>query len=194
MNLVGYAAIGYFTFLVLGLVYFGSKMLWVTAFEPSLGTPPFAMQYEHQMTIRMKVAMMDFPDPESCLERDARHNVTEDLKRLDWDRIDTPPEATVCIFRLLGSYGDISRSEEWLEAQGFRMSGKGFSAESPYVERDGSKRVVAYWSIRQDGPRFPTRGPVRRTFYSIPHSMVVNTTWSSDGQTLQYVELGFNTL
>lgn len=194
LNLLGYAALGYFAYVVVGMLYFGGKLVWVTAFPPSPGVPPFATQYEHQMTTRMKVAMMDYPNPLACLEGDAEANVKEDLKRLDWDRIETPAEATVCIFRLLGSFGDISRSDEWLEAQGFRVGRPGFNAEKPYVERDGLKRVAASWSIRENGPRFPTRGLLRRKLYSIPYGMNVNTTWSSDGQTLLYVELGFNTL
>jgi hypothetical protein len=194
LDFAGFAAVGYFVFVVAGLVWFGGKMLWVTVVPPHPGVPPFATRYEHQMTTRVKVAMLDYPDPESCLEEGARPEMTEDLKRLDWDRIKTPAEATVCIFRLLGSYGDISRSEAWLMAQGFRLSGPGFNAEKPYVDRDGTKRVDAGWHIREKGPLFPTRGMLRRALYSIPYGMSVYTTWRADGQTLLYVHLSFSTL
>ncbi|TCU20768.1 hypothetical protein EV130_112142 [Rhizobium azibense] len=55
-------------------------------------------------------------------------------------------------------------------------------------------RISASYSIRKNGPKFPTRGIVRRAFGSIPYGMSVDATWSKDGQRLLWVETGFSTL
>jgi hypothetical protein len=179
LNVIGYAGLAYFAYVVLDLAVVGGKMLWVTAFEPSPGTPPFATRFDRHMTARMKVAMMDFPDPGSCLESGSREGGKEDLTRLDWDGIDTSEEATVCVFRLLAASGDISRSREWLQAQGPQVRRR-----DPYVQTDGTLLMSGIWPIREYGPRFPTHGPIRRAYYSLAHNMWVQATWSPDGKTL----------
>ena len=113
---------------------------------------------------------------------------------MDWDRIDNSEEAKVCMFRLLASLGRMDNSEEWLEAQGFRVSPISFNVSNPYEERGGILRVMASWSIRSKGPKFPTRRPIKRLFSSIPYGMSINTAWSADRSRLLYVGLGFNTL
>jgi hypothetical protein len=194
LNFVGYAVVAYFVFILAGGVLHGARLAWVSVFEPSRGTPEFTTQFERDMTARMKVAMLDFPNPESCLQKEAFSDAGTDLARMDWDQIDNSKEAEVCMFRLLASLGGMENSEDWLEAQGFRLSPNGFNAQKPYEERDGTLRVMASWSIRDNGPKFPTRGPIRRFFSSIPYGMSVNTAWTADRSKLLYVRLGFNTL
>lgn len=194
LNFAGYAVVAYFLFIIAGGLFYGVRLAWVSVFEPSRGTPEFTTQFERDMTARVKVAMLDFPTSDSCLQKEAFSDSGTDLARMDWDRIDNSEEAEVCMFRLLASLGGMKNSEDWLEAQGFRISPNGFNAQKPFEERDGTLRVTAGWSIRENGPKFPTRRPIRRLFYSIPYGMSINTAWSSDQSKLLYVGLGFNTL
>lgn len=189
-----YAVLAYLAYQLAGYLHYGGKLLWVSSIsEPGLGSPPFQVMQRRGLTGAHKVALMDFPDPRSCLENAMEELSPENLKRMDWDRIDNEAEAEVCMFRLLGSYEDISSASDWFEAQGFRVA-DGFSSALPYVEYDGTLRVSGSYSIRKNGPKFPTRGFVRRLFRSIPYSMNANATWSPDGKQLLGVRITFNTL
>jgi hypothetical protein len=146
------------------------------------------------MTAPQKVAMMDFPDPASCLKEAETDDLSTDrLKEMDWDRIENEDEAEVCMFRLLGSYENLSYATDWFEAQGFDVP-PNFSSARPYIESDGTQRVTGGDSIRKNGPKFPTNGVIRRAFRSIPYGMSVDATWSKDGKQLLWVKTGFSTL
>jgi hypothetical protein len=146
------------------------------------------------MTASQKVAMMDFPDPASCLKEAETDDLsTNRLKEMDWDRIDNEDEAEVCMFRLLGSYENLSYATDWFEAQGFDVP-PNFSSARPYIESDGTQRVTGGYSIQKNGPKFPTKGVIRRAFRSIPYGMSVDATWSKDGKQLLWVQTGFSTL
>ncbi|TCU10038.1 hypothetical protein EV132_12229 [Rhizobium sullae] len=194
-NYAAYAVLAYLAYQLAGYVYHGGKLIWVTVVsEPEPGTPPFQVQFKRPLTASQKVAMMDFPDPGSCLRKSETEGLPLDrLKEMDWDRIDNKDEADVCMFRLLGSYPNLSYATDWFEAQGFDVSAN-FSSARPNIEQDGTQRVSAGYSIRKNGPKFPTTGIVRRAFRSIPYGMSVNATWSKDGQQLLWVETGFSTL
>jgi hypothetical protein len=157
------------------------------------GTPPFVVQYDHQMDADLRRAMARFPDAQSCLRDGARAEVREDLLEMDWDRIRNGSDAEVCIFRLLHGWGGVGEAQSWLEAQGFGV-GEGFSSERPHETVDGVLSVHAGWSIRNDGPRFPTRGPIRRAFAATPYGMSVVTTFDAEGAELLFVSVSFSTL
>lgn len=194
VRLAAGAAAAYIAFVVFGWVAMGGKMLGVTVVEPPLGEPAFNTEFEREMTARMKVAIMDFPDPQSCVDHDAGNVTPGKLVPLDWDKIGSQAEASVCMFRLLATYGDVSMSGEWFEGQGFRTSTGGFSAKRPNVNRDGTLRVHASWSIREKGLRYKPRNFFIRAFASLAYGMGIYTAWSSDGKTLLWVNVGFNTL
>ncbi|UWU18328.1 hypothetical protein N2599_24100 (plasmid) [Rhizobium sullae] len=195
VNYAAYAVLAYLAFQLAGYADHGGKLLWATfVSEPEPGTPPFQVRFKRPLTASQKVAMMDFPDPASCLKTSETDGLPLDrLKEMDWDRIDNTDEANVCMFRLLGSYPNLSYATDWYEAQGFRVPDN-FSSARPYLEQDGTQRVSASYSIRKNGPKFPTTGIVRRAFGSIPYGMSVDATWSKDGKQLQWVETGFSTL
>ena len=103
LNFAGYAVVAYFLFIIAGGLFYGVRLAWVSVFEPSRGTPEFTTQFERDMTARVKVAMLDFPTSDSCLQKEAFSDSGTDLARMDWDRIDNSEEAEVCMFRLLAS-------------------------------------------------------------------------------------------
>ncbi|PLP56228.1 hypothetical protein CYK37_27200 [Mesorhizobium loti] len=194
MTYASYAVLAYLAYQLAGYLHYCGKLLWVSSIsEPGLGSPPFHVMGRRGLTGAHKVALMDFPDPHSCLENAMEELSPENLKRMDWDRIDNEAEAEVCMFRLLGSYEDMSSATDWFEAQGFRVP-DGFSSARPYADRDGTLRVSGSYSIRKNGPKFPTRGFVRRLFHSIPYGMNADATWSSNGKQLLGVRITFNTL
>ena len=157
------------------------------------GTPPFVVQYDHQMNVALRRAMLRFPDAQSCLQDGARAEVRDDLLAMDWDRIRNGSDAEVCIFRLLHGWGGVGEAQSWLEAQGFRV-GDGSSSERPHETRHGMLSVHGGWSIRNNGPRFPTRGPIRRAFAATPYGMSVTTKFDAEGAELLHVDIQFSTL
>ena len=193
LGVIGYLFVGFMALQLAGLFYGGAKLLWVTIFDPGLGEPPYKVQFERENTARLKVALMDFPDTRSCLDKSVTEPKGEALKLMDWEKIDNSIEARVCVFRLISSYGDSSKATEWLEAQGFH-SVNSFSSTTPHIRRDGTLAIHAVWSIRNNGPKFPTRGLIRRKFASIPYGMSVTTNWSDDGTELLSVGISMNTL
>lgn len=161
------------------------------AVEP--GVPPFQVQYEHQMTNDVTRALHRFPNAQACLEQGTNAERREDLLRMDWDKILTTGDAEVCTFRLLHEWGGVTEAISWLEYQGLRV-GEHFSSASPYEGRDGTLRVDGSWSIRNNGPRFPTSGMLRRIARSAAYGMGLYATFSADGAELLYVDIGFSTL
>ena len=191
---LGCIVVFYLLWILVSFSYQTAKGIYVKFVDLPLGNPPFQMQYEHEFNTAMKIALIDFPDEQSCLENGASASLHEDLKRLDWREVDTKSEATVCTFRLLNKYGGISKSDEWLKSQGFRMSDDSFNAAKPYIEPDGTKRVTGYWSIKKSGLKFKKEYALRNLIPVFAYSMSVNATYSEDGEKLLFVRLFFSTL
>ena len=143
------------------------------------------------MTALMKIAIMDLPNAQSCVDQDAGNVTPGKLVPLDRGKIRSEEAARVCIFRLLATYGDVSMSGEWFEGQGFWVSTESFSAKNPNVNRDSTLSVHAYWSIRENGLLYKHRILIIRALNSTARSMSIYTTWSADGQTLLWVKIGF---
>lgn len=158
------------------------------------GTPPFQMEHAHHETAGHRRALVRFPDTQSCLQSGAHATRRNDLLLMDWDLIETTQEAQICIFRLLHGWGGVTDATEWLSSQGLRSSGNGFNSEKPFEQRDGTLRVDAGWSIKTNGPRFPTTGVIRRILRATPYAMTVNATFSADGSTLLFLQVGYSTL
>lgn len=191
---LAFAILGYLAYQILTYVYYGGKLAWVSyVSHPDPGVPPFRVLRERDMTAAKKLAVWELPDVDSCLEEAPAHvSARERLTMMDWRRIENTAQADVCMFRLLEAYGDLSSATAWFEAQGFVVH-ELFSSATPYVERDGTQRVTATYSIRKNGPKFPTRG-IARLYGSIPYSMSINATWSSDGSQLLGVSTFYNIL
>ncbi len=157
------------------------------------GTPPFQSRPKSPQTIGLRRALEKFPSPQSCLEPGARANVQKDLLRMDWDQITSEDEATVCAFRLLYQYGGVAEAQTWMEAQGFRVHER-FSSANPNVSTtDNTLRVTGSWSVRRNGPRYPTTGTVRRILHAFPYGMGMSATFDPDGQELLYLRISFST-
>lgn len=140
-------------------------------------------------------AIARFPDPQSCLVAGTDTLQPPEILQIDWTRIRWTTEAEVCLFRMLSALGGIEESRPFLEAQGFSMSTKSFSPKNPYVESsDDSLRITAYWSIRDNGPKFPTSGVMDRIKASVPYSMNMNVYYGQDGSKVLAVSIGYNTL
>jgi hypothetical protein len=108
---------------------------------------------------------------------------------MDWDRITTDAEAEVCLFRLLAALPDgMTGFTAFAQAQGFSVSDTSFNPVRPSVERGGSLRVTAHWSISRNGPKYPGGG-FDRMLRSLAYGMDFNATYSSDGWHLLYVRI-----
>lgn len=160
---------------------------------PELGTPPYSGPDGRAFDPYTLAALRRFPDAQSCLKEGADATQPNDLLQMDWDRIERDAEASVCVFRLLAALGSVDKFTAFAEAQGFGVSDSGFNPASPFVERDGSLKVSAGWSIRAKGPRYPSTGLVRY-FLAVPYGMSVDATWAADRRTLLWVNIGFSTL
>ncbi|MES0863200.1 hypothetical protein ABLN87_12665 [Ruegeria sp. SCPT10] len=186
-----------FALLILGLLLYFLKSLatalYFSAVPLNTGQPEFQLQFSHRMNISVVRASYRFPDTQSCLESGADAGIREDLLRMDWDEISTTGDAKVCMFRLLHEWGGVAEAASWLEAQGFRV-GENFNSEKPYENRDGTLRVDGGWSIKRNGPRFPTSGIVTRILKAVPYGMGVRATFSEDGEELLYLNIDFSTL
>jgi hypothetical protein len=158
-----------------------------------LGTPQFQVKYDHQMTDKIENALRKFQNAQSCLEEGANGTRRAELVRMDWDKISNEADATVCSFRLLHGWGGVSEAAAWMEAQGFR-TGEHFSSKKPHVETDGTLRVDGYWSIKDNGPKFPTTGFVRRALYASAYLTSIEATFDSEGKNLIYLRISNSSL
>lgn len=215
-RIAAYTVLLYLGYVTIGYVWYGYKMVEVTVYEPSRGVPAFISYREGsrkaynayrknkyrgrgraleapELSVSHKVALRDFPDVNSCLKEDHHADNKSSLLNMDWDKINNKAEAEVCTFRLLKSLGGIENATPWLEAQGLK-SPKNFSSKNPFKAINETLSVHGTYSIRKNGPKFPTTGIVRRAFQSIPYGMSVYTQWSLDGTDLLYVRYSFSTL
>ena len=213
---IAYGLLLFIGYISLGYVWYGYKMLEVIIRAPDRGTPPFisydegfrkAYNADHnkkfgnsarpvdipELGIFHKVALRDFPNASSCMEGAEFASQKYNLIKLGWDKINNESEAEICTFRLLSALGDIKNASPWLESQGFKSTSN-FNSKNPYKTNYGTLSVHGNYSIRTNGPKFPTSGFIRRAFGSIPYSMNVVTDWSIDGKKLLFVRYTFNTL
>jgi hypothetical protein len=171
----------------------------VTLSPPGPGELPFARpfdgtKYARPLTADDRLALARFPDPVACLQPGADPATSEGSARMDWDRITAQAEAEVCLFRLLASLPNgMSGFAAFATAQGFTVDENAFIPTNPFVERDGTLRVTASWSLRRNGPRYPTGGLIR-ILHAIPYGMNVHATYAPDGQRLLHVQIDFSTL
>ena len=184
----------YVAFVLTSWMVFWAKMAWVSAFPPDPGDPPFAVQFEREMTPRMKVAMMEFPDAQSCVAPNAGTVAPGRLVPIDWRRIDNSHAAQVCLFRLLAVYGDAGDAAEWLEGQVFKVSSSSQPGRPPNVDREGRILVAATWSNRTNGPLYRHDSLLSRIMVSSVHGTGVHTVWSPDGKKLLWISLSSTTL
>jgi hypothetical protein len=192
-SLASYVLIAFVAFRLLAYGLFGMKLLWVSYVrEPEAGVPPFRTTVGRELTAHQKVALLNFPDAESCLRAEAKQTA-DHLQAMDWALIYTTEEAEVCVFRLLASYGDADKAGDWFGAQGFKTNDRADRAISR-MRRNSVRQVTASYSIRKHGPKFPTHAPLIRAFYSRAYGMGVNSTWSKDGKTLLEVRFNFSSL
>jgi hypothetical protein len=185
-------------------VVYGQKWLNIYRFdaggESSRGTPPFRSATEHHTTARgqtfshtelkttYKIVALDFPDARSCLQKDIGEISTNSLKLMDWEKLDSPTEAMVCTFRLLATGGNADYAVEWMRDQGLtRPDG---SPVTPWNDGSGNLIVSGSWNIREKGYKHITGGIVLHLL-GPPYAMSVYSSWSEDGQRLQYVSVSF---
>ncbi|MEY8120788.1 hypothetical protein AB9F26_21595 [Falsihalocynthiibacter sp. BN13B15] len=157
------------------------------------GIPEFRVEYDHYLTRDVDRALLRFPDIQSCLAEGANAQNRAELIQIDWDKIVSTGDATVCSFRLLHEWGGVLQAAEWMEAQGFEF-GEINSPTNPYVTSDGTMRVDGRWSIRENGPRFPTTGLVPRFLNSVGYLMTISATFDAEGKELLYLRLLTSTL
>lgn len=194
---------GEIAYLLVMLAIFGPmvlrtfRMLVFALWPAGPGEPPYQPQSAREMTMQTRAALTRFPDVQSCLVRDAKAANRDDLLRMDWDRIDNGREAEVCMFRLLSAWGGADEAGTWFEAQGLRASDVrplsayyGKSTE----QADENLRVDAGWSIKDNGPLFPTSGLVRRVLRAVPYGYGVTATFDGKTRKLLYVSTSSSTL
>jgi hypothetical protein len=176
----------YFTKSLISAAYYSTVPL-------NNGQPELQLQFQHRLNRDVVRASYRFPDTQSCLETGTSSESHEDLLRMDWDKISTTGDAKICMFRLLHEWGGVADAASWLRAQGFRVSDT-FSSAKPYENRDGTLRVDGSWSIKRNGPRFPTSGLLTRIRRAVPYGMGVRATFSEDGSELLYLNIDYSTL
>lgn len=215
-RIAAYAVLLYLGYVSIGYVWYGYKMVEVTVSEPSRGVPAFISYREGsrkaynayrknkyrnrgraleapELSVSHKVALRDFPDVNSCLKGSNFALDRLQFVEMAWHKINNKAEAEICTFRILKSLGGIQNATPFLKAQGFK-SPKNFSSKNPYKAINETLSVHGSYSIRKNGPKFPTSGFIRRAFQSIPYGMSVYTHWSLDGTELLYVRYSFSTL
>lgn len=198
-RLFGFAALAFMAWQTVQALYKAVVLAFLWYTPPDPGTPPFEREYDgtkyaRPMTASYRLALWRFPDRASCIHAGANPATAEGLAHLDWERIALAEEAEVCLFRVIsGLPNGMADFTAFAKAQGFSLSEDNFNPMNPYVEEDRSLRVTGYWSLRQDGPKFPTRG-LGRIMAMVPYGMDVNATFSPDGHRLLFVGVSFQVL
>lgn len=94
-------------------------------------------------------SLTQFPCVQSCLTVESQAQRQPDLTSFSWSVLDGTEDATVCLFRLITSYREISDFEAWLKHQGF-------SVRAVSVKRDSKDflwgvSLSGQWSIKKNG-------------------------------------------
>ncbi len=106
----------------------------------------------HPRWMRYWLALWQYPNVKSCLEKSEREKKEPNLLKLDWDRVGTGSGAEVCVFRLASSLGSADRTLTWLQYQKFRFRGlnrRGSQNFQPRFDTEPIYQVTARWSIEQ---------------------------------------------
>jgi hypothetical protein len=97
-------------------------------------------------------AVTRFPDVRACLVDSERGKQIPDLTRFDWNKIKSRDDAEVCLFRVFSSIGNVERSRQWFESQGFKTKDPYKSFRNP-----GLLIIEAGWFTDKCGERFVSR-------------------------------------
>ncbi len=187
-------------------VLYGQKWLNIYRFdsggEGSRGTPPFrswddwyaghrGKPFSHRdLKDQYKIAALKYPNTASCLKEGTDASSRDALADMDWDKLDDTIEAEVCVFRIFATAGNASYAAEWMQLQGLTMPNG--SQVKPRRDSVGSLVVSGSWNIREKGYKHITGGLFLHLI-GPPYAMRVYSSWTEDGEQLQYVDVGFKT-
>lgn len=187
-------------------VLYGQKWLKIYRFdsggEDSRGTPPFRSwddwyaghrgkpSSHRDLKDHYKIAALEYPNTASCLKDGADPSSLDALERMDWERLDNAIEAEVCVFRILATVGMASEAAKWMRSQG--LTAVDGSQVRPRPDHVGNLIVSASWDIREKGYKH-INGGLFLHLIGPPYAMSVYSSWTEDGERLQYVDIGFKT-
>lgn len=185
---------------------YGDKWVKIRRFnaggEASRGTPPFrswndwyaehrGKSFSHrEIKAHYKIAALEYPNTASCLKDGADPSSLEALAHMDWEKLDHAIEAEVCVFRIFATAGNASYAAEWMQLQGLTMPDG--SQVEPRLDGVGNLVVSGSWNIREMGYKHITGGLFLHLI-GPPYAMSVYSSWTEDGEQLQYVDVGFKT-
>lgn len=91
-------------------------------------TDPFlflglVVNQEHPRWRKYKKSLRRYPDVRDCLVASEQAVETPNLLMIDWDRVGTSENASVCVFRIASSLNTIERIEAWLSYHKFKSRG-----------------------------------------------------------------------
>jgi len=96
-------------------------------------------------------AVKKFPNVDACLI------TPKDADSINWSIIKSTTELEVCLSRIHTYLGDVNKSEEWFERQGFKVIVYNYSPDSLPFRR---YRVNASWSIPSSGHLKDRKSPI----------------------------------
>lgn len=105
---------------------------------------------EHPQWGKYRKTLRRYPDVRDCLQEAERSAKAPNLLMIDWEGVGTSENASVCVFRIAASLGDIERTQAWLAYQGFRFSGINRRVSKTFVpehEKYPVYNVTASWTV-----------------------------------------------
>jgi len=109
-----------------------------------------AVDEKHQKWGKYRKNLRRYPDVRDCLLEAERSEKAPNLLMIDWEGVGTSENASVCVFRIAASLGDIERTQAWLAYQGFRFSGISRRVSKTFVpdhENYPVYTVTASWTV-----------------------------------------------
>jgi len=107
---------------------------------------------EHPQWKKYRKSLRHFPAVRDCLTKGEQTADTPNLLRIDWQRVGTSENASVCVFRIARSLGSVERVVQWLEFHEFQhsdLSGDRGDNFKPRFKSQPVSNILARWSIDQ---------------------------------------------
>lgn len=104
---------------------------------------------EHPKWRSYRKALRRYPDVRDCLVEEERDKSEPNLLMIDWERIGTGKNASVCVFRIASSLGSVERIQAWLAYHRFKfgsVSRRVSESFIPHYETYPVYNITASWS------------------------------------------------
>jgi len=127
-------------------------------------------------------SIQKFPGVRSCLVMSEKTAKMPDLRKVDWQRIYSTEDVSVCIFWIFSSISSVEGVTAWADSYGLKTKIGKVNREIMHIYGENKEGILVQldWNVESIGLKFPAWGWGRIWYELILRGLVTNIVWSID--------------